>query len=650
MENQIRELVRCAINTIKKRYTGEERTRRALQLKEALSSKTKRIEFCYKIATIVDETIPRQRKIPLNMTIRILLDYFKQSMHLQIDYTGNILEWIHTEIPLTQKLNFGVDVDLMDKFITVSGDVQSGKTRAMRHCMLKNKMTGKKSLLIVRNIKDDVRQFVVGTAIFNQDIQCLGFSGKYQLIPCGLNGLNYWLNPQSNLDTLILLANGHQLYKFNEALKKRPVDFSIFIDEADMVVNSVRTDESDHNLRTQLDHTIKQAKRVLCVTATSLGLFFKEGYQIRTSNILSLPHPPNYKGINSLHFSEIVLEEKNKTIEVFTEHMLKIVKSNDTCVFKNAIDGIEDHPVIILNKTTNLNKDQLGMFHLIMKSKNLRLKWTYIVYNRHGIMIYHHSLKNNIKICNTKPKSNKNGLLCFKNVGIQDGLQYLYDNGGVERFSHIIIAAGFLAARGINYTSRNFKWHLTGEFLVRPKSSFSEDLMQSLRLCGIYKDNIPLTLWTTKDIWRDINKTLTLRQNIISMVIQKNNVLDDALAEHKVLRQEMPKRPISKTKHTFKVIPNVNANISDDELERLGLEKLRMSLARNSSKSTNLRDLINYCSKNPNRLFTSKEIYENTKINYINDFTRWEITNHYRYKILCPTTDGRYRLNPNVHL
>jgi hypothetical protein len=644
----------AVIDAIREKYKGSEAIRRGYLLNQLINTKSRKNQLCLKMARLVDEDIPEFANPSLKITISTLLSHLDKSVPLPIDYAGDMIDWIHVNMPITTSINFDADVDIMDKFVTISGDVQSGKTKAMRYCMLKNKLAGRKSLLIVRNIKDDVHQFITGTLLFNKDLRNTSFRDEYNIIAETLTGLAAWMNPQSNIDTLIVLANGRQLHKVNEALKLRKIGFSIFMDEADMIVNSVRTDTSKYNLRNQLDYLVEYAQRVMCVTATSLGLFFKEGYQIRSKNILTLKHPPHYKGIDQLHFSEVIMKSKKKAIDIFSEEFIKIVKSKDTLVFKNAIQKgseMEDHPVVLLNKTSNLNKDQLAMLYPIINSPELKKKWAYIVYNRHGIQIFHHSFGGKVvQIAGVKGKTSGNGLLSFLHIGIQDCLQYLKDNGGVDRFGYIIISAGFLAARGINYCSRDFEWHLTGEFLVRPKSSYSEDLMQSLRLCGIYKDNIPLTLWTTKDVWDDILKTLSLRQNIILDMVKKDGVLEDMLDEYRVVRKDMPKRKITKPKHTFKIIAHVTTDISEEELEKQGLEKLAKSLARKSGKSTNLRDLITYCSRDPNKIFTSEEIYNNTNIKYINDFTRWELTTHNRYKILCLVTEGNYKINPNVHL
>jgi hypothetical protein len=146
--------------------------------------------------------------------------------------------------------------------------------------------------------------------------------------------------------------------------------------------------------------------------------------------------------------------------------------------------------------------------------------WIAISYNGEGIWVSSPKISGDIKIITGKDKKGKDvvvtgklvtkrgyeglGIINFPKLSINNILQYIKDE--IREVGNIVIASGRLASRGINFTSTDYKWHLTHQVLYMSKMSTNQDLVQSIRLCGCYNDDIPLTLFTSQG---DINNLIT---------------------------------------------------------------------------------------------------------------------------------------------
>jgi hypothetical protein len=74
----------------------------------------------------------------------------------------------------------------------------------------------------------------------------------------------------------------------------------------------------------------------------------------------------------------------------------------------------------------------------------------------------------------------------------------------LDRYPHIIFIADRCASRGLSYTSSDYTRHLTHQ-IIKIKSTIST-FMQSLRLCGIYNDNVDINLYIDLDDEKDFKK------------------------------------------------------------------------------------------------------------------------------------------------
>ena len=111
----------------------------------------------------------------------------------------------------------------------------------------------------------------------------------------------------------------------------------------------------------------------------------------------------------------------------------------------------------------------------------------------------------------------------FDRYSISEVLQLLKDDSD-HNHKHICIIAGHLAARGISFVSSDYQWHLTDQYIHPAKSTHGENLLQSLRILGCYKDNIELNLWCAKETWNDILEQYSVLDKIVNGCGGRSNV------------------------------------------------------------------------------------------------------------------------------
>jgi hypothetical protein len=149
----------------------------------------------------------------------------------------------------------------------------------------------------------------------------------------------------------------------------------------------------------------------------------------------------------------------------------------------------------------------------------------------------------------------------FEKYGISEVLQILKDDSEYSH-SHISIISGHLASRGISFVSNDYSLHLTDQYFHPSKSSHGENLLQSLRLLGCYKDSKPLTLWCSKNTWESILE----QHNTINKVV--NNINDSVNWVHSIQRINIkkPDRTFTRPRLTKNVSWNNTTNNSEFNL------------------------------------------------------------------------------------
>jgi hypothetical protein len=230
-----------------------------------------------------------------------------------------------------------------------------------------------------------------------------------------------------------------------------------------------------------------------------------------------------------------------------------------------------DYPMIALLKNERLITNQTRLMHNIRE--RYKKDYSIIVYNGKNVLLYAPRLQGlngviSLPSRNKKARLKKDGVFVFSRAMIQDVLQLLKNNGGAQRFPRILIISCDIIGRGINIVSRDFVWHLTHMFYRPSASATIPMLMQSMRLAGRYKDNLPLTLHAPENILRDIVTGLQMQREIVDRVMKKAQPDVSAtsiLSEESLHPAKMPKRSVflAKTRRHKKFLPKISAEDDD---------------------------------------------------------------------------------------
>lgn len=327
---------------------------------------------------------------------------------------------------------------------------------------------------------------------------------------------------------VVCLANVTQLGKVRAATERLQQDernYNVMIDEVDTLYESdagkVRAQRSE-----PLNAIKNNAKSVLGVSATAFGILFTET-KLYTPSVYMLSTPKNYTGIKDFNWLDIdsdlpvtQLERRNIPLE----YMKKLVDLHPSGYMPTSRDGTEFyHPVILLSKTSRFR----DIFNDIVRESHDT--WCAMSYDGEGVVIKCRDsmllemAPDSITVKRksdgtrvTSVREGENGLFHFKKVQIGDVLEALrmmtvakMRLGEPGHITHIVIASGALADRGINFVSNNYavnvrQWHLTNMVYIPTKESSCSDHIQAMRPCGIFNDTIRPLIATSAKIKQDI--------------------------------------------------------------------------------------------------------------------------------------------------
>lgn len=408
------------------------------------------------------------------------------------------------------------------KFV-IKGLVQSGKTEYMICLMLYMLTMNKSVVLVVRNIQDDRVQFSKRFSEFKKKY-CDKFSE--------LNSIDLVDNVLKKIKTddkcariFLCLDNASNIKKVNEVLLKSGERYVTIFDEADFV-------DSGKGIKSKHYDTLKmRSSKIFWVSATIMDMLAKED-GISGENVIFLTPSDrkNYKGILNYRISMETIPSGRYVGEVH-EDLFDCNPYFDTFLGEYKMKSIfGNHPRICL----------VNVSHCIEPLEKAQNKITedhpelsVIVYNSPGLVYQ----KGSKRILGED----------IDREDVSSFLQYLKDNGGVKNNSHIIILSGYMAGRGISFVSEDYKWHLTDEYLVMSKSADEPELIQKVRLQGIYKDDIPLTLYTTADVHKDLLKA-SIRMEELTKACKDNidSECKKLLSEIPVMKEKFTKRDMTK--------------------------------------------------------------------------------------------------------
>ena len=160
----------------------------------------------------------------------------------------------------------------------------------------------------------------------------------------------------------------------------------------------------------------------------------------------------------------------------------------------------DDIPTICLVDCTRLVENQENMYAGLVENYNK--DFAVLMWNTNGVKMYHHSLENNIMQIKRKNIScNK----YYSKININEALQFMYDNGGINVFPRIIIIAGIenlsTPESDAIYRSCSHHWNITDMYYIPTWIAPVHEIKKEIcRLAGFSNGSHRLFLHTTSHI------------------------------------------------------------------------------------------------------------------------------------------------------
>lgn len=334
---------------------------------------------------------------------------------------------------------------------------------------------------------------------------------------------------------VVLMCNHARMKKLVKIMNKIPtLKYNLVIDEID----SFHKSKSEREFHEPFNYLMDKANATVGVTATIFDTVLPlESEFVTNKNMYLLDIPNDYKGFKDL--IHIELEDPE----------IKANKISNDCIdnfYKELADQppyqLDDgsiHPIICLHKVERVNMLQEELLYHFKKQIP---SFAIIVYNGPGIQLYYDKLLGTDSfMINGKKRVKNQETFKITGVSVRGILKWLKNNPIVSPPTHIMIISGKMADRGISFVSECYTWHLTHELLIVSKSTVAGSLIQGLRICGRYRDNIPLHLITTTEVYEDCTKANKTQEEIYSKAkdMEKEENMVDCIGSMKFDKDEV---------------------------------------------------------------------------------------------------------------
>lgn len=421
--------------------------------------------------------------------------------------------------------------------------------------------------------------------------------------------------------------------------------YAIILDEADHLDNG----SEKSSVSKSFENFCKNAAFVQNVTATPLTTLSHRVCLRR--HFFMLPPPPYYKGLAQVNWKDLPLKSEP----------CNSVDDDPFTTDANLIPFLSRYHKKFIPRVS-VNAEKVPRYLLIRMAKTIepQLKaaaFTYTNYpytvtitwngGGHGTTMRSKLLPtSSISLPDSRIKSEyKDGVHYFNNVHIGKLITYLHMNrkkeNGDLKFERIIVYAGVMADRGITFGADNYSyckekniawWHLTDMYYIGNKDRSIQNLANILqtcgRICGVYNDNISLSLYSN---WVDgIREAYTLQRELLDRV-NKIGSPDDNILENLKSMNVSKKKKVKKIRITNNYVnePVKWINASDvqfggwTEEKRNGLlegrrEEEQLGQQERSKLSENLIYTIN-----PDTLTDSKARIVSDVIDQIGSANKW---------------------------
>lgn len=408
-----------------------------------------------------------------------------------------------------RKINTIVKKDM----VLCSAGAQSCKSTFTKCSAVKSMIDGFTPVIVLRNISGDAHQLSAHIDTLNKELtryldKHAVQKRRFQIeVIQGdkLDNVNTKSRLQNSLNggtpcIVVCLANETQLERVIEATKDFEARFDLFIDEVDGVDYGTLKNGELCGTASALKILKEMSHQTFGVTATPLDAIFSQT-ELKSVNQMRLTPPDDYRGLTDLLVKILPIDvsalNETSTYKELLDHdknLTRFLKMYSKTFPNWSGKAGKFIPNICLIKNTRLISNQIALAQGI--NKQYPRQFATLVYNGSGVMMYYHGMPETVTICEKQLKRNE-----FGDIAIADALQYFYDNGGVLKFSHIIIISGDLAGRSISFVSKNFVWHTTDMYYTPSKTTSIPEMIQSAgRLCGRNKNGSHLHLYVTEQV------------------------------------------------------------------------------------------------------------------------------------------------------
>ncbi len=414
----------------------------------------------------------------------------------------------------------------------IAGNVQSGKSSAIvSTAIYAVKVLQIPVVILLRCYKADSKQ------LYQTITERFGHYGVSPQYADKSGDLDFFLREPR---ITITIEHQSQLRRIDKAIndhcdmRGHLPEFMLIADEADSTAYKVHADRIRHQHFLRIKSV---CSHYIGVTATAFDMLLLE-HSLHNYSIFHVPIVPNYKGIRDFNFEILKPDFQFKLTE---EGRISDDMNSFYQDFLNQSIS-HTHPPICLQKTQTIIQSQLQtMTQLIRSNHPMNL----IVYNGNGVYVHSPFIDFTAKINQCLPKLTSDGYSHYSKLNISDILQHLKDNAVIKP---TLIIAGHILGRGINVVSRDYGWHLTHEILQVSSSASCADIVQALRLCGIYDDNYPLTLYIRAKDAKCLKQIDDLQERIFegSSIHELTRDMPTLCEQIKVFKGLIPKRRVSK--------------------------------------------------------------------------------------------------------
>ena len=500
-------------------------------------------------------------------------------------------------------------IDLMeeDRFNLIIGDIQGGKSNAMLALAISHIFHGRSAILTVCNKKGHIAQIVdsfnlMMTKIY-QIMKDKGVDFKpINIIDC--SKIDQVRAKAKFIDAIngkkpALIVNLANSVQFNRMIRLITTEVKLvhkeyvwIVDEADALLYPNQSEKAEKSLKDAVDAFRELPGLTYAITATPAEILARED-QLMNTNIVQLRGNARHLGLRlsagrGVLYRKLV-HDKIDLVDDEKEGQNMAITDPDFIPFydefarrpawgcgghgKNDFEANEDdedddedegcYPNIALHVNSKFQATMTSTINWMKVQPNYK-SFALISYMGDGIHMYIPGIHKDVKLHTPDGKdissSKHNDLLHFKGAHIPDALQFLKDNGGVDKFSHVVIFTGFLANRGIRFVSRDFGWHCSDQYMRVSKGTTVSTMMQYVRVLGIFKDSVPVTLWTTKQVCVDLIKGDARMAEAINRLTNKMKTIKkgkrESPAEQKLRIAEMERVNAGKMFHGLKF--NIN--------------------------------------------------------------------------------------------